>query len=81
MENRMFAEKLKSRVEQVKQKILETIPVAPESVVTERMNICLECEHYFSLTSQCSQCGCFLKAKTKLAGSSCPIKKWDIYQE
>ena len=43
---------------------------------TARLDICKECEHIIRLTHQCSKCGCFVEAKTWVANSQCPIKKW-----
>jgi hypothetical protein len=42
----------------------------------KRLDICLGCEHLIQLTTQCKKCGCFMKAKTKLAHATCPINKW-----
>lgn len=42
----------------------------------ERLAICEACEFYNRTTSQCNQCGCFMKAKTLLMGSECPEGKW-----
>ena len=37
---------------------------------------CLNCEYLVPVTKQCSQCGCFMPAKTTLIHASCPIGKW-----
>jgi hypothetical protein len=73
-----FAEKLKARVESALQHASEEIKAvfAPSEVEEQRYNICLECEHLFTMTNQCKKCGCFVKAKTKLASAKCPIDKW-----
>jgi len=42
----------------------------------ERYSICKACENFIELTTQCKKCGCFMKVKTKIAGSKCPIDKW-----
>ena len=47
----------------------------------ERLDICFKCEHYKPETSQCRKCGCFMKAKTLWPSASCPIDKWDPYEE
>ncbi len=47
-----------------------------ERLHTERMSICKECPHLVKLTQQCTKCGCFMPAKTKLPHASCPIDKW-----
>ena len=51
----------------VEQKIQET-----------RFAICLQCPELIKITSQCRQCGCIMKAKTKLPNAKCPIGKWDV---
>ena len=43
-----------------------------------RLNICNSCEYRVESINTCSKCGCCLPAKTKLAGSQCPIGKWNI---
>lgn len=40
-----------------------------------RYDICKECP-FLLPTKQCSKCGCFMKAKVKLADASCPEHKW-----
>jgi hypothetical protein len=65
-----FAEKLTNRVNKIKNMI------APSDIIHERLAICKQCEFYIELTGQCKKCGCFLKGKTMLSASECPIKKW-----
>ena len=48
-----------------------------EEVSKERLELCKVCPNYISLTHQCTQCGCFMDAKTKLPNAVCPIGKWD----
>jgi hypothetical protein len=43
-----------------------------------RLAICLKCPELIKLTGQCKQCGCIMKAKTKLPNASCPLGKWDV---
>ncbi len=56
-------------------KALATLPfnnsVSPD-VVKKRQDICLKCEHLTKLY-QCSQCGCFIKAKTISNKEQCPL--------
>lgn len=48
-----------------------------ESDVAEtRFSICQQCPFFVSLTGQCKKCGCFMRAKTKLAMAECPEHKW-----
>jgi hypothetical protein len=41
-----------------------------------RYNICLKCPE--KQHDRCGLCGCFLKTKTILANSECPIGKWRL---
>ena len=41
-----------------------------------RMDICKKCDHYNKYFNQCTICGCFMKIKTKLKNSKCPINLW-----
>ena len=49
---------------------------APPEIQKERIAICKSCDHYFAFTGTCKKCGCFMKIKSKIAGLSCPEKKW-----
>lgn len=40
-----------------------------------RYSICQECPH-LTMTKQCTKCGCFMIAKTKLLNATCPERKW-----
>lgn len=42
----------------------------------ERLSICEQCPRFVKLTSQCLECGCIMKLKTKLAAATCPLGKW-----
>ncbi len=46
---------------------------APPNLVTERLRICHTCPHG---GTKCSLCGCYLKSKTALLNSQCPMHKW-----
>lgn len=48
---------------------------AKDDVQKQRYSICEECPH-LTLAKTCTQCGCFMPAKTKLSHASCPIEKW-----
>ena len=41
-------------------------------VATARYQACLACEHFNINSSRCSLCGCFMRAKVKVALSTCP---------
>ena len=49
---------------------------AEDSLKENRLSICESCPEYIKLTSQCKQCGCFMKLKTKLLHAACPLEKW-----
>lgn len=48
---------------------------APNYAV-KRWNICIACDRLFTPTKTCKECGCFMKIKVRLKGSSCPLSKW-----
>jgi hypothetical protein len=41
-----------------------------------RLMICKGCEFLSVDGTRCYECGCFIKAKTKLISEECPIEKW-----
>lgn len=47
-----------------------------EEVEKARYEICEQCPELLEITKQCKQCGCFMKAKTKIANATCPLNKW-----
>lgn len=47
-----------------------------EEVYTQRMNTCMGCEFFIQDSKRCTQCGCFMEAKTRLKKAFCPIHKW-----
>lgn len=69
-----FVDKLKEKLNSVSQKIDEAL--APEDIKEQRITICKECDQFIKITSQCKMCGCYMPAKTSLANSSCPLRKW-----
>jgi len=46
-----------------------------EPFALRRIKICRECDNYKLYF--CTQCGCFMPAKTRLKMAECPIKKWE----
>ena len=46
---------------------------APSIIRKERIRICNSCPYG---GNRCDLCGCFIKTKTVLLSSSCPIGKW-----
>tara|TARA_R110000772_G_scaffold250608_2_gene365280 strand:- start:331 stop:648 length:318 start_codon:yes stop_codon:yes gene_type:complete len=51
---------------------------ATPTLVNERLRICDNCPHG---SNKCSLCGCFLKSKTALLNSQCPMHKWPSASE
>jgi|TARA_R100001594_G_scaffold1363_1_gene5889 hypothetical protein len=49
--------------------------MADKDIQDERMAICRGCK-FLTPKFRCTQCGCFMKVKTKIAGMSCPEGKW-----
>ena len=46
----------------------------------ERYNTCKTCPAFIKDSKRCSECGCFMEAKTWVGGdpnSLCPLKKWE----
>lgn len=48
--------------------------MAEKEVIQRRINRCYKCQ--FLVGTRCSQCGCFVVAKTGLKVSECPMKYW-----
>ena len=48
---------------------------APKNIVNHRLEICKKCP--LKQENRCNACGCFLKTKTALLNSTCPMGKWD----
>jgi hypothetical protein len=41
-----------------------------------RLDICKSCPELIQSLLQCKKCGCFMKAKTMIKHSECPLHKW-----
>jgi hypothetical protein len=52
----------------------------PNETYSNRMKICISCDNFIRMTSQCKKCGCFMHLKSKLPNASCPIGLWDEYK-
>ena len=68
-----FMNGLKDKMSQVVEKA--SAMVADEEVQQTRISICNSCE-FLTMTRNCKKCGCFVDAKSRLAGQRCPIRKW-----
>lgn len=52
-------------------------PLAAEDVHAARLAVCLApCADLDEASGRCAACGCFVKAKTRLASQSCPKGYW-----
>lgn len=51
-----------------------------EEIYNTRMSICDGCEFFRKEDKRCSQCGCFMEAKTRLKKTFCPIHKWEMVE-
>ena len=52
----------------------------PSEVREERYDTCKNCPAFNSDSKRCSECGCFMEAKTWVGGNPdalCPLKKWE----
>ncbi len=49
---------------------------ADELTANSRYETCKKCEHFLPKFKRCKLCGCFMKIKTKIIFTECPIKKW-----
>ena len=52
------------------------MPRSTEEEAQRRISICEGCSEFGKLR-RCSQCGCFMDAKTKLQPATCPLGKWE----
>jgi hypothetical protein len=50
--------------------------LANQDTIKERLDICRSCPYLIPITYTCKKCGCFMKIKTKLETSVCPLDKW-----
>ena len=51
-------------------------PRSDKNLIESRLKICNSCEFFNRRMVKCKKCGCFMKVKTLLKSSSCPIDKW-----
>ena len=45
-------------------------------ISNRRLDICMDCNQFFSATKQCKICKCFVRAKAEYSGEICPLNKW-----
>ena len=54
---------------------MKNVILYDQDIIDKRREICDGCE--FKLGLNCKKCGCFIKAKTRVATASCPVGKWE----
>lgn len=78
-----------SKWEEYKKKLGDTRPwdllnpntqYVSKDVAQSRYDICKACPKLIQPTKQCSECGCFMKAKVTMAKAECPLHKWGAEQ-
>ncbi len=67
---------IKNKMEKFKAGEIVTNIKADISVRSHRLNICNTCEFLFEPAGSCTKCGCFVKGKTWVNNSKCPVGKW-----
>lgn len=51
-------------------------PVISKEAIERRMEICKTCDKFEPIQERCKQCGCFMRVKTALRTTSCPLNFW-----
>ena len=46
-----------------------------DEIRSQRLEICKSCDQFHS-SEFCKLCGCYMPAKSHIAFSNCPLKKW-----
>jgi hypothetical protein len=57
------------------------LKIADENISALRFAICKSCDDFNKTLNTCKICNCFMQVKTKLAESSCPVKRWSAVEE
>lgn len=50
--------------------------MSPAEIAHRRINICEKCPSLDKDLGRCLECGCFVKAKTRVNFEECPLGKW-----
>lgn len=81
-----YAEKVKPSLGQLAKNLAKTAGYAAvggkvlREVRDERYAVCQACPHFIPNSKRCSECGCFMEAKTWINGPKnqlCPKDKWE----
>jgi hypothetical protein len=51
-------------------------PRVSDDLAGARLAVCNGCPHLIKAIQQCTQCGCFMNLKVKLALAECPLGHW-----
>lgn len=54
--------------------------IVTEKIYNERMSICNTCEFLRKEDKRCTQCGCFMEAKSRFKKAYCPVHKWEMVE-
>lgn len=74
-----------SKWEEYKKKLGDTRPwdvlnpnvkLSGEEKAKARLDICFNCDRLLKITTQCKECGCFMKLKSRIENAKCPLGKW-----
>ena len=74
--------KIKAGISQMAKGFIETsVKLVKNGTLTQgerdsRYQICLQCPSFVQSSKRCSECGCFMEAKTWISGAVCPLAKW-----
>ena len=56
---------------------IKNVILYDQDIIDRRWAECEKCEFLIKPTNNCKKCGCFMKAKTRVATARCPIGKWE----
>jgi len=67
----LFGHEFENKISKLKDQIM-----CDDNEHKERVNTCLQCEHYNKSMQMCQKCYCIVPIKTKIKAFHCPINKW-----
>ena len=71
-----FIYKIKLFFVTIKDFIKSGFKVSDEFVAKHRLDTCKGCPFYNNKKGRCTECGCFMKIKTKVREAKCPKDYW-----
>jgi hypothetical protein len=51
--------------------------IVTDEIYNTRMSICNACDFLRKEDKRCTQCGCYMEAKSKFKKTYCPVGKWN----